>query len=89
MHESHGLNPDMLLSELEAGEKMNLVWVFHPQGATHDMSPESNYFTCMYISKDLHATGTSVPFTLGFSVLFQVEVNPCEKDNRSTLHILL
>lgn len=51
------------------------------------MSPGSNYFICMYVSKDLHASGTSVPYTLGFSVLFQVQVNPQEKNNKSTLHI--
>lgn len=89
MHYSHSLKLDMLLSGLEAGKKMNLIWAFPPQGATRDMSPESNYFTCMYVSKDLHASGTSVPYTLGFSVLFQVQVNPHEKDNKSTLHILL
>lgn len=89
MHDSHSLKLDVLLSELEAGKKMNLIWVFPPQGAIHDMSPGSNYFTCMYVSKDLHASGTSVPYTLGFSVLFQVQVNPHEKNNKSTLHISL
>lgn len=68
---------------------MNLILVFPPQGATHDMSPESNYFTCIYISEDLHAFGTSVPYTLGFSILFQIQVKPHEKDNKSTLHISL
>lgn len=60
-----------------------------PQVAAYDMLPENNYFTYMYISKDLNTPGISVPYILGFNVSFQVQVNPHEKDNKSTLHISL